>query len=143
MPPLHAPPLPALPLLLLGLLTLTPPQITLAQYRPETGKYEMAHEAGIDILAEELQSHASVKEFFYPEKLFENIDVYRTESPLSQDFTIAIMINPCGDYTQLPYDCCANRFGDGEYGLLTDETVSEGWMDGYKTKGEGGRAQPC
>ena len=33
------------------------------------------------------------------------------------------MVNPCGDYTQLPYDCCVNRFGDGEYGVLKEETV--------------------
>lgn len=70
-----------------------------------------------------------MKEYFFPEKLFADIDIYRTEIPLSQDFTIGVMVNPCGDNstgspdTWLGYDCCMERFGDGEYGYLSNDAM--------------------
>jgi hypothetical protein len=109
-------------LLLLSLLLLSRP--ALGQFRVGTGSYEQMSEDGLLALTEELHSHSDVKANFYPEKLFQNIDVYRMSIPLSQDYTVGIMVNPCGDYSQLPYDCCVNKFGDGEYGLLTDEIVA-------------------
>mmetsp|Transcript_4353 Transcript_4353/g.8775 ORF Transcript_4353/g.8775 Transcript_4353/m.8775 type:complete len:612 (+) Transcript_4353:175-2010(+) len=100
-----------------------------AQFRNGTSKFEQKMKEGQDELREIIQSHDDVKEYFFPDKLFANIDIYRTEIPLSQDFTIGVMVNPCGDNstgtpdTWLGYDCCVARFGDGEYGFLQSDAV--------------------
>jgi len=52
---------------------------------------------------------------------------YRIEYPNPEDYVISMLVNPCGtngthdglDKTMsLGYDCCMNRFGQGEYGFL-------------------------
>lgn len=97
-------------------------QQAIAQYKTGTSKFEQKMKEGEEELMEHIQSHDDVKQFFYPEKLYDNIDIYRTQVPLSQDFTIGVMVSPCGDNSSstpedwLPFDCCVGRFGDGEYG---------------------------
>ena len=105
------------------------PMATHAQFQEGTSKFEQKMKDGEETLQEEIQSHDDIKEFYFPEKLFADIDIYRTEIPLSQDFTIGVMVNPCGDNstdtpeTWLGYDCCMDRFGDGEYGYLNDAAM--------------------
>ena len=90
-------PPPAMPSLLhiLALVILLP--LSNAQYQKGTSKYEQAKVQGEDTLVEQIRSHDDTKAYFYPEKLFDDIDIYRTEIPLSQEYTIAIMVSPCGD----------------------------------------------
>ena len=67
------------------------------QYQEGTSKYQQKKSQGEEDLLEEIQAHEDLKEYFYPEQLYEDVDVYRTEIPLSQEYTIGIMVFPCGD----------------------------------------------
>ncbi|GMH70652.1 hypothetical protein TL16_g05462 [Triparma laevis f. inornata] len=117
--------------MILIVLTLLP-QVTLAQFRNGTSKFQQKKAQGEEELVEQIQSHDDVKEYFFPEKLYANIDIYRTEIPLSQEYTIGVMVSPCGDNSTLgvqgsvimPFDCCQGIFGDGEYGYLTDAAMA-------------------
>ena len=63
---------------------------------------------------------------------------YRLSFPYKEDYTIDLLINPCGSNSSvimgkrnakvLGYDCCVDRFGKGEYGFLNYR------MDDKKTK---------
>mmetsp|Transcript_8780 Transcript_8780/g.17936 ORF Transcript_8780/g.17936 Transcript_8780/m.17936 type:complete len:607 (-) Transcript_8780:3125-4945(-) len=57
---------------------------------------------------------------------------WRTAYPPRADYTIGLLVNPCGangTYSgvggkALGYDCCINNFGRGEYGLIRDQEHS-------------------
>jgi len=108
------------------LLLLSIPPLTFSQYAPGTPKFHQSKEDGLNHLQDQIRSHPDVVDHFKPETLFANIDIYRTEIPKVQDYGIGIIVNPCGENpleSNLPYDCCMNRFGDGEYAFLNEEAT--------------------
>ena len=67
------------------------PKSSRAQFQNGTSKFEQKLQKGEEELREEIRSHDDVKEYFFPEKLFADVNIYRTEIPLSQDFTIGVI----------------------------------------------------
>jgi len=120
--------IPTKPLLLLTFLLtiLQHPIPTYSQYAPGSPKFHKANEDGLNDLSEQIREHPDVVEYFRPDLGFANIDQYRTEIPKSQDYGIGVIVNPCGPNpltSNLPVDCCMNRFGDGEYAFLNEEAM--------------------
>lgn len=115
------------PLLLLFLFALSNMPIpTTSQFAPGTPKFHKKKEDGLSDLSDQLREHPDVVDHFKPELQFSNIDQYRTELPKSQDYGIGVIVNPCGPdplTSSLPYDCCMDRFGDGEYAFLNEEAM--------------------
>lgn len=83
------------------------------------------------MLADRLTYHPDVDEKFYQNRNAEDAyDRYRESFPPEEDFVISILVNPCGANgtrgdaegrsRALGYDCCMNRYGQGEYGRLKD-----------------------
>ena len=127
---------------LLGLILLVTvlqrPTPTTSQYAPGTPKFHKSNEDGLKALEDEIESHPDVVGNFKPGTLFANIDVYRTEIPKSQDYGIGIIINPCGENpleSNLPHDCCMNRFGDGEVSNDFSATWGDSELDILEPEG--------
>ncbi len=109
-----------------------------------TGSFEEKYEHGVGALTGQLESHPDVNFLFNPEAQYKDRNVYRSYIPLSQEYAIGIIVNPCGSNATsgnsdlsinstvgttdvidvLGYDCCNNVFGDGEYGVLTESAIS-------------------
>jgi hypothetical protein len=104
-------------------------------------QYEQAISKGETALAELLKTHPDVV------ASNANTDVngilenqYRFNFPPTNDYVISILINPCGangtygreDDVALGYDCCMERFGQGEYGyrLGSKDRFSNGFSNG-------------
>lgn len=104
----------------------------------------LQHEQAISIAEAELKvqltSHPDIVEDYFPNKEEdEEYESYRESPPDSQDYTISLLVNPCGhnstredDSQALGYDCCMNRFGYGEYAVKpgTRDRFSDGYSNG-------------
>lgn len=80
--------------------------------------------AAVASLEEDVSSLPDTVNRFHPEKLLLYADNYRTDFPLTENFRIGIIINPCPP--PLPYNCCTNVFGTPEYPslILTGEEAA-------------------
>jgi hypothetical protein len=106
---------------------------TAAQYNEGSPQYEQSLSQESDSLLHHLETHRDVsdetKEYLQ----------YRISYP-TEDYSISILINPCGannthgreDESVLGYDCCIDRFGQGEYAfqLGTRNRFSNGYSNG-------------
>ena len=89
-----------------------------------------------------LQSHPDIVNKYFPNKEdVEEYDSYRESFPRIEDFVIGLLVNPCGangtygqddDVIVLGYDCCVDRFGQGEYTFRpgTRSRFSNGYSNG-------------
>lgn len=79
--------------------------------------------AGKEELIGEIQSHPDVNLMYYPERGLISADSYVYDYPLSADYRIGILIDPCR-YNS--YNCCMNVYGSAEYhALLTSGLEAE------------------
>lgn len=139
------------PLFILVLLSQIKP--SQCQYSKGTPIYEQNQQKYETILQDQIQVHDNddvpePKDVLpsppeESEVAFENILGYRISFPHPQDYTISLLINPCGvnstisqlssrqrnhdTWNPIPlgYDCCMNVFGRGEYGHLKKEAVTQ------------------
>ena len=85
-----------------------------------------------------LQSHPDVVDDYYPKKQFkEAYGQYKESYPPTEDFVIGLLVNPCGangteDDIALGYDCCMERYGQGEYAFRpgSRNKFSNGYSNG-------------
>lgn len=79
--------------------------------------------AGIDSLLGEIKSNPDTNLFFYPERALIPANTYTFDYPLSADYRIGILIDPC---RYNAYNCCMNVYGSAEYrALLTSGLEAE------------------
>jgi hypothetical protein len=86
-----------------------------SQFQSGTSQYDQLLETNIGLLNEELQSHPDVELTFYPERALPDNNQYRFDFPLSENYRLNIIMDPCKG--QQP-DCCMNVFGTNEYPKL-------------------------
>lgn len=80
-------------------------------------------QAGEDALIGEIQSHPDVNLYYYPERGLIPSTSYVYDYPLSADYRIGILIDPC---RYNAYNCCMNVYGSSEYhALLTSGLEAE------------------
>lgn len=93
-------------------------------------------------LNEALRSHPEIVDEYFPNK--EAVEVYQRYEerfPPTEDFVIGLLVNPCGangthgrveEDVALGYDCCSERFGQGEYAFRpgTRNRFSNGYSNG-------------
>lgn len=80
-------------------------------------------EEGVETLVGEVQSHPDVNLFFYPDRALLSANSYVYDYPISADYRIGILIDPCR-YNS--YNCCMNVYGMPEYrALLSSGLESE------------------
>ncbi|CAM9791198.1 unnamed protein product [Choristocarpus tenellus] len=93
----------------------------LAQYVEDSPKFneQMAIEEAA--LSSSLEGGDYVENYFFPERQYEDTDVYEYDYPDSSDYTIGIIIDPC---KSRDYNCCHRFFGSPEYTMMSspDET---------------------
>ena len=89
-----------------------------------------------------LQTHPDVVNKYFPNKEdVEEYTAYRESFPRIEDFVIGLLVNPCGangtfgqddDVIALGYDCCVDRYGQGEYTYRpgTRNRFSNGYSNG-------------
>ena len=74
-------------------------------------------------LQEQIREHPDVNFFFNPESVLLNRDQYVFDYPISANYRIGILIDPCRFNA---YNCCMNVFGTPEYpALLTSNLEAE------------------
>ena len=109
-----------------------------------TAQYKQAISHGEAALAELLKTHPDIivdnpnKED--DDELVISTNQYIFDSPPTNDYVVGMLVNPCGtngtygreDDVALGYDCCLERFGEGEYGysLGTHNRFSNGFANG-------------
>ena len=112
-----------------------------SQHREGTLQHAESVADGEAALNKALQSHPDVVDEYFPNKqAVEEYERYRESLPPTEDFVIGILVNPCGangthgrdDDVALGYDCCINRFGQGEYAFRpgTRNRFSNGYSNG-------------
>jgi len=112
-----------------------------SQYREGTLQHAQLVAGGEAALNEALQSHPDVVDDYFPNKeAVEEYERYRESFPPTEDFVIGMLVNPCGtngtygrdDDVALGYDCCIERFGQGEYAYRpgTRNRFSNGYSNG-------------
>eukprot|EP00957_Ditylum_brightwellii_P206510 15348771-Ditylum_brightwellii.AAC.1 len=104
-----------------------------AQFEEGTIQYDQQAWISREFLNEDVRSHPDVVDKYFPNKeAFDLYNKYREAIPHSEDFVIAILVNPCGvnktdddeETSALGYDCCMGKFGEGEYGYLNYDEES-------------------
>eukprot|EP01034_Spumella_vulgaris_P029738 gene29738-36833_t len=73
-------------------------------------------------LTEEIKSHPDTNLFFYPERALASDATYVFNYPLSADFRIGLLIDPCRHNV---YNCCMNVFGTPEYPALLKSNLEQ------------------
>ena len=112
-----------------------------SQYKEGTLQYNQTVSRGNDALEQILQNHADVVDDYFPnQEAVQKYERYRISFPPIEDFVISILVNPCGangthgrdDDIALGYDCCMERFGQGEYAYRpgTRNRFSDGYANG-------------
>ena len=71
--------------------------------------------AGKESLRDEIQSHPDANLFFYPDRALLPSGGYVFNFPLSADYRIGILMDPCRFNA---FNCCINVFGSSEYRAL-------------------------
>ncbi|KAL9183798.1 hypothetical protein ACHAXT_004654 [Thalassiosira profunda] len=113
-----------------------------AQHQEGTPQQLEAVAVGEAALAEQLLSHPDVVDAV--KVATEAYDSnYRVSFPPTEDFVIGLLVNPCGangtygrdDDVANGWDCCMNRFGQGEYAFRpgTRNRFSNGYSNGIPT----------
>lgn len=83
-------------------------------------------------LEKQIRSHPDLVEDYFPNQDEQKrLNQYKEVYPHPEDYSISLLVNPCGangthfsSWSEIdrsitnPYDCCVNRFGRGEYGLM-------------------------
>lgn len=93
------------------------------QFRNDTTQYEQTIAAEVAKLQEQIRSHSDVDFFFNPESVLLDTDTYVFDYPVSANYRIGIIIDPCRFNA---YNCCINVFGSPEYpALLTSNLEAE------------------
>lgn len=85
------------------------------QYRNYTAQYAQTMAANKITLTEQVESHPDTNLLFFPDRALLPDDSYNFNYPLSADYRIGILIDPCRFNA---YNCCLNTFGTAEYPAL-------------------------
>lgn len=90
-------------------------------------KEEEKKQEEIQVLRAQIKSHPDTIDTFFSSRKEDYKKEYSISYPSPEDYVIHLLINPCGYSGEhgvgLRYDCCMNRFGQGEYGILTNEAL--------------------
>ncbi|CAN0104914.1 unnamed protein product, partial [Discosporangium mesarthrocarpum] len=87
---------------------------TVGQYREDSPKFKELMAIEEAVLSSSLKGGEYVEDHFFPERNYENIDIYEYDYPDSSDYTIGIIVDPCKG---IEYDCCNRFYGSPEYTL--------------------------
>ena len=113
-----------------------------------TAQYKQAISHGEAALAELLKTHPDIvagnpkeeEDDDDDDELVPSSNEYIFDFPPTNDYVVGMLVNPCGtngtygreDDVALGYDCCMERFGEGEYGyrIGTHNRFSNGFANG-------------
>ena len=131
-------------------IVLIPYLITQAQYYEGTPRYEQKQQTSESLLQKQIKidkghqytaTQQKSPEFKRHKERFRNVLGYRISIPGHHEYTISLLVNPCGFNSShshsimndiyhlrpitLGYDCCMHVYGRGEYGHLTKEAIQQ------------------
>ncbi len=84
--------------------------------------------ANVADLKAQIESSTDTNLFFYPERALISADSYYFDYPLSADYRIGILTDPCRFNS---YNCCQNVFGTPEYPALLKSNLEQDRVNKY------------
>jgi hypothetical protein len=103
-------------LLRLGALLLLP--TAQSQYLLGSNKDNLVYGEEATALQLEVETTADVEAVLHPELLLIDIDIYRFDFPLTEDYRIGLLMDPCRN---LSSTCCDNVYGEATYEALVSK----------------------
>ena len=86
------------------------------------GSQVQEYDGGLNVLAEQIESHPDVNLYFHPNRAFIDNTKYLFSYPDPEDYGIQIAVDPCRFKN---YSCCMNVFGSPEYPALIKDGLEK------------------